>query len=205
MNAKRGLFITFEGGDGAGKSTQSELLALHLETGGWQVRCVREPGGTPLGEEVRRLLLHGESELTPEAELLLFLSARAEIVRRVIKPALDEGTVVICDRFSDSTYAYQGYGRGLDIEMLKRLDRWATNGLTPDLTVLLDLPVDGARARMGEEDTFQRQDDAFHERVRQGYLALAQEEPGRWLVLDATLDPQTLVNIVAERVQAISS
>jgi dTMP kinase len=197
------MLITFEGGEGSGKTTQSELLALHLEAGGWKVLRLREPGGTALGEEVRRLLLHGETPLTPEAELLLFLAARAELVRTVIQPALEEGAVVICDRFSDSTYAYQGHGRGLDLAAIRKLDEWATSGLKPNLTVLLDLPVAAGRKRKdAAEDTFQRQDDAFHQRVRQGYLALAAQEPDRWLVLDATQEPQTLAKLVREAVIA---
>jgi dTMP kinase len=144
--------------------------------------------------------------LTPEAELLLFLAARAELVRNVIRPALAEGAVVICDRFSDSTYAYQGYGRGLDLDAVRGLDGWATDGLVPDLTVLLDLPVELSRRRLGpENDAFERENDAFHERVRDGYIALAHEDPDRWLVLDATLETQTLANLIVEAVQAKAS
>jgi dTMP kinase len=200
---RRGLFVSFEGGEAAGKTTQSELLAVHLEAGGWQVLRLREPGGTPLGEQVRDLLLNRETPLTAEAELLLFLAARAELVRRVIQPALEQGAVVICDRFSDSTYAYQGHGRGLDLDVVKRLDRWATGGLLPDLTVLLDLPVELSRRRLGaENDAFEREADYFHERVRDGYIALARQDPARWLVIDATLEPQTIANLVVEAVQA---
>jgi dTMP kinase len=201
-----GLLITFEGGEASGKTTQSELLAIHLEAGGWKVLRLREPGGTRLGEEVRRLLLERDEDLTPEAELLLFLAARAELVRRVVHPALAEGAVVICDRFSDSTYAYQGYGRGLDLDTVRRLDRWATGGLVPDLTVLLDLPVELSRRRLGaDNDAFEREDDAFHERVREGYFALASQEPTRWLVLDASLDAQTIANLIVERVQLVAA
>ncbi|MPZ47735.1 MAG: dTMP kinase [Dehalococcoidia bacterium] len=203
---RHGLLITFEGGEAAGKTTQSELLALHLEAGGWQVLRLREPGGTPLGEQVRHLLLQRETQLTPEAELMLFLAARAELVRRVILPALTDGAVVICDRFSDSTYAYQGFGRGLDLDEVRRLDAFATGGLVPDLTVLLDLPVELSRRRLGSDtDAFEREADAFHERVREGYIALAGENPERWLVLDATLEAQTLANLIVERVQAKAS
>ena len=201
----RGLLITFEGGEASGKTTQSELLAIHLEAGGWKVLRLREPGGTRLGEEVRRLLLERDEDLTAEAELLLFLAARAELVRGVVRPALQEGAVVICDRFSDSTYAYQGYGRGLDLDTVRRLDRWATGGLVPDLTVLLDLPVELSRIRLGaDNDAFEREADSFHERVREGYFALASQEPNRWLVIDAGLDAQTIANLIVERVQAVA-
>jgi dTMP kinase len=199
-----GLFITFEGGEGAGKSTQCDLLALDLKARGRKALQLREPGGTPLGEEMRRLLLHRDAAIAPEAELLLFLTARAQLVRQVIAPALTEGAVVICDRFSDSTLAYQGFGRGLDLDAIHRLDAWATGGLTPDLTVLLDLPVAiGRQRKYPDEDAFQREDDAFHERVRQGYLALARQDPQRWLVLDATAPPHELAQVVATWVQRL--
>jgi dTMP kinase len=200
-----GLFITFEGGEGSGKSTQAELLSLHLDAGGWPVLRLREPGGTPLGEELRRLLLHRRDQMTPETELLLFLAARAELVRRVIRPALDAGGIVICDRFADSTLAYQGYGRGLDIEKLKTLNQVATGGLEPALTVLLDLPVAVGRQRKSrDEDAFQREDDAFHERVRQGYLALSKEDSKRWLVLDAMRERDELAKEIAIRVAELA-
>ena len=202
----RGLLVTFEGGEGSGKSTQSELLALRLEAGRWPIFRLREPGGTPLGEELRRLLLHHRAERSPEAELLLFLAARAELVRSVILPALAANAIVICDRFSDSTLSYQGFGRGLDIEQLTTLNRWATGGLTPDLTVLFDLPVAVGRRRNQTEDyAFEREDDAFHERVRQGYLELARKEPERWLVLDGTQLPHELATFIGARVEALIS
>jgi dTMP kinase len=195
------MFVTFEGGEGSGKSTQARLLASRLESEGRPVLLLREPGGTPLGEEVRRLLLQGERPLAPQTELLLFLAARSELVRAVVRPALDAGRTVICDRFSDSTLAYQGYARGLDLERVRALNGFATGGLKPDLTVLLDLPVEEGRARTrGDEDAFQREDDAFHERVRRGYLALAAEEPARWLVLDGSLPPADLAGAVYQAV-----
>ncbi len=199
----RGLFVSFEGGEGSGKTTQSELLALRLQAGGWPALRLREPGGTPLGEQVRQLLLHREKEMTPEAELLLFRAARVELVRKVIAPTLEAGGVVICDRFSDSTLAYQGYGRGLDVDAVRYLDSWVTAGLTPDLTVLLDVPLSVGRGRQRDPaDAIESEDDAFHERVRQGYLALARKEPERWLVLNGQEDPEALANIVAGAVQA---
>ena len=203
--SKRGLLITFEGGEGSGKSTQAELLAQSLEATGQRVLRLREPGGTPLGEELRRLLLHRRAAMSPAAELLLFLAARAELVQSVIQPALAEGAIVICDRFCDSTFAYQGYGRGLDLAELRRLNAFATGGLVPDLTVLLDLPVEASRRRkQRDEDAFQREDDAFHERVRQGYFELAGQEPARWLVLDATLPVEELARAIAKRALSIA-
>jgi dTMP kinase len=196
--AASGPLITFEGGEGSGKSTQVELLARRLETAGRRILKLREPGGTPLGEELRQLLLHRRADISPQAELLLFLAARAELVRAVIRPALAEGTIVICDRFSDSTLAYQGYGRGIDLDQVRKLNDSATGGLKPNLTVLLDLPVEAGRSRkQRDEDVFQGEDDAFHERVRQGYLELAREEPDRWLVLDATRPPAELAAALA--------
>ena len=191
--SENGLLVTFEGGEGSGKSTQAALLSRRLESEGRGVLQLREPGGTPLGEELRRLLLQRRSAIAAEAELLLFLAARAELVRDLIRPALDEGKVVVCDRFSDSTIAYQGYGRGLDLAAVRALDTFATGGLVPDLTVLLDLPVAAGRARKpGERDAIEAEGIAFHEHVRQGYLALAAEEPRRWLALDATLDADSI-------------
>jgi dTMP kinase len=192
-----GVLISLEGGEGAGKTTLARLLAAELESAGLRARVLREPGGTALGEEVRRLLLHPDSPLTPQAELLLFLAARAELVRRVIRPALDAGEYVICDRFSDSTLAYQGFGRGLDLEEIRRLDAWASSGLKPDLTVLLDVPVETGLARRGaEKDVFQQADLDFHMRVREGYLQLANAEPGRWLTLNAGENPENSTKIV---------
>ncbi len=204
--SERGRFVSFEGGEGSGKSTQAAALAARLEAAGRSAVRLREPGGTPLGEALRDLLLHNGSEITPEAELLLFLAARAELVRRLVRPALDAGKLVICDRFSDSTLAYQGYGRGLDLAAIRPLDAWATGGLVPDLTLLLDLPIEAGRARRtGVADAFERQEAAFHERVRQGYLALAAAAPGRWLVLDGTESVSAIKGRVWARVEALLS
>ncbi|HEY7270332.1 MAG TPA: dTMP kinase, partial [Dehalococcoidia bacterium] len=173
-----GLFITFEGGEGSGKSTQTQLLAAGLREAGRDVVALREPGGTALGEELRKLLLHKDKAVSVEAELLMFLAARAELVNEVIRPALDAGGVVICDRFSDSTVAYQGYGRGVDVSAIKTLNRWATGGLQPDLTVLLDVPVEvGRKRKHGDDDVFYRESEGFHSRVREGYRFLAASEP----------------------------
>jgi dTMP kinase len=201
-----GFFITFEGGEGSGKSTQTQLLAAHLKAAGYEVLSLREPGGTVLGEELRKLLLHHKGEaVSVEAELLMFLAARAELVSRVIRPALDAGSVVICDRFSDSTIAYQGYGRGIDPETIRILNRWATGGLVPDLTVLLDVSVDVGRQRKhGDDDVFIREAESFHTRVREGYHFLAAREPDRWLVLDGTLPPEEIAQAVRQRVALIA-
>ena len=201
----RGLFITFEGGEGTGKSTQAERLANRLQSQGRRTLLLREPGGTPLGEQLRTTLLHG-SEISMEAQLLLFLAARAQLVISVIRPALREGAIVICDRFSDSTLAYQGYGQGLDIGSIRSLNRWATGGLEPGLTLLLDAPPEVGRQRtQGDDDTFQRKDEAFHTRVREGYLSIAASQPARWLVLDARQSPEAIAHQVWERVQTLAS
>ena len=202
----RGRLVTFEGGEGSGKSTQAAALAARLEAAARPAVRLREPGGTPLGEALRDLLLHGGPEITPEAELLLFLAARAELVRLQVRPALDAGQVVICDRFSDSTLAYQGYGRGLDLAAIRPLDAFATGGLVPDLTLLLNLPLEaGPARRTGAADAIERQEAAFHERVRQGYLALAAAAPERWLVLDGRDTIEAIEARVWARVEALLS
>ena len=190
------LFITFEGGEAAGKSTQVRLLSSFLRDAGRRVVTVAEPGSTALGARVRRLVKFGSMPIGPRAEALLFVAARAQLVEEIIAPALAEGDVVVSDRFGDSTLAYQGYGRGLDVDELRRLNESATGGLQPDLTVLLDMPVDVSlmRRRPRDRDRFEAalaQADAadvtFHLNVREGFLALAQQEPERWLVVDATI------------------
>jgi dTMP kinase len=187
----RHLFITFEGPEGAGKTTQADALRSTLEGEGRQVVLVREPGGTPLGERVRALLLErGEdaARIAPRADALLFNAARAQLVEDVIAPALARGAIVISDRFADSTLAYQGFAAGLPVEDLRALARVATGGLRPDLTILLDLPpASGLERKAGDETRFEEFDQGFHERVRQGFLTLAGEEPERFSVVDARL------------------
>ncbi|MBC8103998.1 MAG: dTMP kinase [Cytophagales bacterium] len=180
------LFLTFEGPDGGGKTTQIARLAERLTALGHVVARTREPGGDPVGERVRELLLR--TEVSPEAELLLFAAARAQNVQTVIRPALAAGEIVLCDRFTDSTIAYQGWGRGLPLEMIARLNSFATGGLSPDKTFLLDLPPEQglARQQASEQDRLDRETLAFHERVRAGFLASAASEPDRFVVLDAT-------------------
>ena len=197
-------FIVFEGGDGSGKSTQARSLFRRLRRRGINVMRTHEPGGTPLGQSLRRLLKSGEP-MTATSELLLFEAARAQLVHQVIRPFLDQGGVVIADRFTSSTVAYQGYGRGLDRELIERLNREAIGGLEPDLTVLLDLPVETALARKGDGngDTFDDAPVDFHRKIRCGYSALAASDPGGWLVLDGQLPPEELSREIWAKVQTI--
>lgn len=191
--ARRGLFITLEGPDGSGKTSQAARLGAALEAEGRDVVLLREPGGTALGERLRELLLHREDmRIDPLADALLFNAARAQLVSEVIRPALAAGKTVLCARFADSTLAYQGYGAGLDLETLKTLETIATAGTHPDLTVLLDVPAETGlnrkRRGRGALTRFEsRADLAFHRRVRDGFLRLARDEPERWRVIDATL------------------
>ena len=184
------LFITFEGIEGSCKSTHLRHLAEHLRASGRRVLETREPGGTAAGAAIRRLLLGPDAApLTPLAELFLYCADRTQHVGEVIRPALDAGQIVLCDRFSDSTLAYQGYARGLDLEAVRALDARARGGVWPGLTFLLDCPVTAGRARARGRaragDRFEREALAFHERVREGFLTLAAAEPGRFSVLDA--------------------
>lgn len=195
----RGVFITFEGGEGCGKSTQVRMLAHRLELAGFPVRALREPGGTAVGEAVRAVLLNTDHDgMDATAELLLYEAARAQLVAEVIEPALDAGEIVLCDRFYDSTTAYQGYARGIPLDEVIALNAAATGGLVPDRTLLLDIdPVLGiARATALGADRLEGEDLAFHARVREGFLALAADEPHRVRVIDATGTPDE----VAERV-----
>jgi dTMP kinase len=183
------MFITFEGVEGCGKTTQARLLADRLESFGRTALVTREPGGAAISEQIRAVLLdHRNDGMDPMAEALLYEAARAQFVTEIVRPALAAGIVVICDRFADSTLAYQGYGRGLDLNTLHSLNRIATGGLTPDITFLLDIPVaEGLkrRERGGEWNRMDNAGRAFHERVYNGYHALAREEPDRWRIVDA--------------------
>jgi len=190
-----GLFVSFEGGEGSGKSTQIGRLAARLRLGGRDPVITREPGGTPLAEGIRALLL--DPVLPPQAlaEAFLMEAARAEVVAHVIRPALAAGRVVLCDRYADSTLVYQGAGRGLDRAMLRRLNEAATGGLNPDLTLLFDLDHAAGlarRQRAGESNRLDQEPVEFHARVRAAYLELAREEPARWVTLDASLAPDAL-------------
>ena len=198
----KGTFITFEGIEGSGKSTQIALLANYLTARGVRHVLTREPGGTLIGDQIRKILLDPANRaLDPAAELLLYAASRAQHLREIIIPALAGGANVLCDRFSDATLAYQGYGRGLDIEMIRALDRIVTAGMRPDLTLLFDIEAASgiARARgrnnsrgLEAEARFENEELAFHERVRQGYLALVAQEPERIQVVDASSSAEAI-------------
>jgi dTMP kinase len=181
-------FIVFEGPEGVGKSTQVALLGERLRREGVAVTVTREPGGTQTGDAIRELVLHADVAIDPLVEFLLYSASRAQHVREVIRPALERGEVVLSDRFAGASVAYQGYGRGLDLDFVGDLNRRATDGLRPDLTVLLDLdPAEGLRrvAGRGAEDRLEREDLSFHQRVREGFLAQARNDPS-WLLVDAS-------------------
>lgn len=191
------MFISFEGPDGSGKSTQIARLALRLRAEGRDVLQTREPGGTAIGEQIRHVLHDlANTAMQPRAELLLYSAARAQLVGEMIRPHLSRGGLVLSDRFYDSTLAYQGYGHGLELETLRRIQAFATNGLTPDLTLLFDIDAEtGLRRRQVGEGEWNRLDAyalEFHRRVRDGYLTLAQAEPERWVRLDATQSVEAL-------------
>lgn len=196
-----GFFIVFEGGEGAGKSTQEGLLADALTARGHTVVRTREPGGTPAAEAIRAIVLSPEhSGLDPRAEALLFAAARGEHVARVIRPALERGDVVICDRYLDSSVAYQGFARGLGPRRVRDLSLWATGDLLPDLTVVLDIdPVEGL-ARFDERDRLEAEPLDYHQQVRAAYLALAEQEPERYLVLPARDSVGSLASAILTRV-----
>jgi dTMP kinase len=203
----RGLFITFEGGDGVGKTTQAALLDEWLAARGRTVVRTREPGGTEVGVLIRDIVLHHRGEVAARAEALLYAADRAHHVETVVKPALERGEVVIQDRYLDSSVAYQGAGRVLGRDEVRELSLWATGGLLPDLTVLLDLDHDAARDRLDADDKpfdrLESEQAAFHSRVRHEFLALAAAEPERFLVLDASRSPADLSTDIQGRVQAL--
>lgn len=186
MSGGRGFFITLEGPEGSGKSTQVQLLAEHLREGGRSVIVTAEPGGDPVAREIRAIVLHSKEEIVPEAELLLYLASRAQHVRHIVLPALQRGDIVISDRYADSSFAYQGYARGIDLDTLRKLNDFATGGLVPDLTILLDVPVELGLDRQQDKNRFEAESVEFHEKVREGFLELAKREPERWVVIEAT-------------------
>ena len=200
-----GLFITFEGGEGCGKSTQSRLLRKKLEQQNIPVVLTHEPGGTALGNELRKTLKRKrDSSISPQAELFLFAASRAQLVTELIRPALEEGKVVICDRFTHSTMVYQGYGRGLDFTAIKMVNNMATRYLNPDLIVLLDiLPEQGLARKQSLKDRFELEDLSFHHRVREGYLKMAAAEPDCWLLIDASLPEGKIAEIIWDRVSTL--
>lgn len=210
----RGLFFTFEGVEGSGKTTQIGRLSATLRQDGQRVVETREPGGTSLGDAIRSILLATRNlEMVAETELFLYLASRAQLCREWIAPALDGETIVVCDRFADATVAYQGYGRGLDLKLIRTINRVATGGLTPDLTILLDLdPREGLR-RVRERgqvplpesllDRLEAEALEFHDRVRKGYLQLAREEPHRFQIIDATQSEEAIAAEIWTRVEPL--
>ena len=206
--ATAGLFITFEGGDGAGKSTQAAKLTAALEASGRTVVRTREPGGTPVGEQLRSLVLeHGNGDIDARTEALIFAASRAAHVAQVIRPAVERGEVVVCDRFIDSSVAYQGSGRSLGADDVRQLNVWATEGFTPDLTVLLDVDPEQGRLRRtaneAAEDRLESEPDTFHLRIRRAFLEQARTDPDRYLVLDAGKPVDELAATISARVQEL--
>ncbi len=198
----KGLFITFEGGDGCGKTTQIKLLDEYLRDKGYKTLLTREPGAKGLGIKLREILLNYDGEVSPTCESFLFLADRAQHIDCIIKPALKEGTIVLCDRHIDSTVAYQGYGRGLDIEQIRHLNNIATNGIKPDITIVLDVDVKTSQNRVGtEKDRMESAGIEFFERVRNGFLEIAKQEPERVKVVDST---QTITEIHKEILELIA-
>ena len=198
----KGLFITFEGGDGCGKTTQIKLIDEYLRNKGYKTLLTREPGSKGLGVKLREILLNYDGEVSPTCESFLFLADRAQHVDCIIKPALEEGTIVLCDRHTDSTVAYQGYGRGLDLEQIYKLNNIATSGLKPDLTVVLDVDVETSQARVGKEkDRMESAGVEFFERVRKGFLEIAKQEPSRVKVIDSTQSVEDIHKQVVELIQ----
>jgi dTMP kinase len=202
-----GFFITFEGPEGGGKSTQIHRLASSLADEGYAVWTTREPGGTRVGEQIRPLLLGGSvSTMTAWTEALLFSAARAQLVDEVIRPRLERGEIVLCDRYTDSTLAYQGYGRGLDLASLRRLQAEVTGGLQPGLSLLLHLPVEAGLARIPSthQDRLDRETLGFHERVAAGYRQMAEAEPARWKEVDASAAPdEVAAAILAHAIRSL--
>jgi dTMP kinase len=197
------VFISFEGPDGSGKTTQARLLADLLRSGGREVVSTREPGGTPLGEAIREVVLHGV-EMTPWAEAALFASARAEHVERVIRPALERGAWVVCDRYVDSSIVYQGIARGLGADRVLELNRVVTGGLMPARTFVLALDADAARSRQGDDlDRIERADETFRRVVSEGYRALSRLYPDRVVEIDASHAPEAIAEQVREQVRAL--
>jgi dTMP kinase len=200
------LFITFEGAEGCGKSTQARALWRRLVRRGIPALLTYEPGGTALGNRLRFVLKKRlQDKISPLGELFLFAACRVQIVNEVIRPGLQQGKVVICDRFSDSTTVYQGYGRGLNLETIEEINDLATDGIKPDLTILLDIPPQQGlnRKTSRSSDRFEAENMAFHHKIRDGYLKLAAEEPARWLTIDATMPRAEIGKIIWDRVSRL--
>ena len=201
---KKGLFITFEGGDGCGKTTQIELLNKYLQTKGFETLLTREPGAKGLGTKLREILLNYDGEVSLTCESFLFLADRAQHVDCIIKPALKDGKIILCDRHTDSTVAYQGYGRGLDIERINLLNNIATSGLKPDLTIVLDVDVETSMQRVGKEkDRMESAGIEFFKRVRNGFLEIAKKEPERVKVINSSDTIENIHNKIVELVEKL--
>ncbi|CAN5303056.1 hypothetical protein BH18GEM1_BH18GEM1_14220 [soil metagenome] len=201
-----GALITFEGGEGSGKSTQVDRLAAWLTDRGHEVVVAREPGTTAVGERVRRILLQEAPDgLAPEAELALFLAARAQLAKEVLRPALEAARIVLVDRYGDSSVAYQGYGREIGPESVAELNRWATHGLAPDLTILIDVSVEDASERRGNRppDRLERAGAEFHDRVREGYRQMARKEPERFFMVDGRRSIEDIQQAIRDRVASL--
>jgi dTMP kinase len=198
-----GLFIAFEGGDGAGKSTQVDLLREAFEAAGRTVTVTRQPGGTPLGRQIREMVLHGD-HVSPRAEALLYAADKAQHADLLLRPALAAGDVVLTDRYTDSSVAYQGAGRDLGAQEIHDLNTWAVDGLVPDLTIVVDISAEEGRRRRGDvHDRLEAEGDTFHEAVRAHYLAMAQGNPQRYAVVDGTLTPDEIHAQVIERLRSM--
>jgi dTMP kinase len=193
MQASKGILVTFEGIEGSGKTTQIGLTRVYVEEHGYSCLVTQEPGGCPLGEKMRQLLLDEKDlSIEPLAELFLIEAGRTQHVAEVIRPALDKGQVILCDRYTDATLAYQGYGRGVNISLIEEMNRRATGGLTPQCTIVLDCPVEVGMARAQGEDRFEREGNAFHQRVREGYLRVARHDPQRVRVVSGEGEPSAV-------------
>jgi len=201
------LFITFEGGEGCGKSVQARALYRRLVKLAIPALLTHEPGGTAIGKRISQCLKWAHSDISPLSELLLFTASRAQLIDEVIRPNLEKGTIVICDRYTDSTIAYQSYGRGLDLETVKTINNAATRGLKPNLTILLNISAEEglARKKGRKQDRFEQENIAFHRRVRGGYLKLAAAEPERWLIINATQSKEEIAQIIWQRVSELLS
>ncbi len=201
---KKGLFITFEGIDGCGKTTQIELLKEELEKKGYTVLLTREPGAKGLGEKLREILLNYDGEVSSNCESFLFLADRAQHIDTIIKPAIDKGVIVLCDRHTDSTVAYQGYGRQLDLEQIYQLNKIATNGIIPDITFILDIDIDTSLQRIGKgRDRMENSGREFFERVRKGYIEISEKEPQRVKLLQGNSPIKDIQNKISDYVQGL--
>ena len=204
MVNKKGIFITFEGGEGAGKSTQAKLLEKHLKNSGEKVLLLREPGTTAIGEKLRKIISKNTEELDPLTELFLFSAARKELINKFINPALTKNTIVICDRYIDSTIAYQHYGRNINLQTIQSIIELTTVNLMPDLTILLDINYkEMLKRKPNNLDYFEREDEEFHKKIQNGYNKLAKQEPKRWKKINATLQEKEIFQIIIKTVNQL--